>query len=333
VKPSRMKTEQILCPTDYSDFSERALAQALRLARWFDASVTVVHVVAPTPWLGSPDSGVITIPADLLRVQRQEEAETLERFVAPYRDEGVAIYTRLVDGDPSRAIQAAVLELSADLMVIGTHGRGGFEHLLLGSVTEKVLRRATCPVLTVGRAGAAAPAGPLFRRILCALDLTEGSERTLEVALSLAEETMSRVTLLHVLEGVPGWAGPPRYRALPQVVRVRRELFEAAENRLRSSVSEEDRAFCSVTERVEEGVPWREVLRVADACDAEVIVMGAHSRGALDQALFGSTANHVVREARCPVLVVREMTANETVKEEVLATSASSPSLRGGTAH
>ena len=320
MKPSRMRTERILCPTDYSDFSERALEQAVRLARWFYASVTVVHVVAPTPWAASPDRGFIAIPGDLLHVQRQEEEEALERFVAPYRGKGVAIHTRLIEGDASRAIQALALELPADLVVIGTHGRGGFEHLVLGSVTEKVLRRATCPVLTVGIGTPTAIAAPLFRRILCALDLTEGSERTLEVALSLAEENMARVTLLHVLEGVPGWAGPPRYRALPQVARIRKELFEATEKRLVDSVSTEDRAFCWVTERVEEGIPWREVLRVADVSDADVIVMGAHSRGALDQALFGSTANHVVRAARCPVLIVKEPAGREPVGKEASAT-------------
>jgi nucleotide-binding universal stress UspA family protein len=316
--PTRMKIQRILCPTDYSEFAERALAQAVRLARWFEAEITVVHVI-PTPlWVVSADPGVpYAVPADLLRVQRQEAAEALERFVAPYREEGAQIHTRLVDGDPSRLIQAAFRELPADLVVMGTHGRGGFEHLVLGSVTEKVLRRATCPVLTVGNAAPTVSGGPLFRHILCALDLAEGSEQTLDMALSLAEENMARVTLLHVLESVPGAAGPPRYRGLPQVARIRKELFEEAEGRLRRLA--EARTFCAVSERVEEGSPWREVLRVADSSDACVIVMGAHSRGAFNQALFGSTANHVVREARCPVLVVRETTAVEPGRTKVKA--------------
>jgi nucleotide-binding universal stress UspA family protein len=320
-----MTIERILCPTDYSPFSERALARAVRLARWFGAVVTVVDVI-PTPlWVVSADPGVpYAVPADLLRVQRQEEAEALERFVAPHRDQGVTIHTRLLDGDPSRLILDVAVEWPADLVVMGTHGRSGFEHLVLGSVAEKVVRRATCPVLTIGEAVAPDGTGPLFRRVLCALDLTEASARTLDLALSMAEENMASITLLHVLEGVPGHAGPPRYRALPAVARIRRELFKDAEERLRRGVPPEARAFCTVTERVEEGSAWREILRVAEARDADLIVMGAHSSGSLDRAFFGSTVNHVVRSAHCPVLVERETAARRELRQAIPGATASS---------
>jgi nucleotide-binding universal stress UspA family protein len=329
--PSRMKIARILCPTDYSEFSERALIRAVRLARWFGASLTVVHVVPPMPWLATADAGTayVTVPEDLLRTSREEEVKALQRFVAPYRGEGLALHTRLLDGDPSRLIQEAAVELPADLLVVGTHGRSGFEHLLLGSVTERVLRRATCPVLTVGNAAPTLFEGPLFRRIVCALDLTEGSARTLDVAVSLAEEDQARVTLVHALEGLPGPAGPLISRA-PEVVRLRRELLEEAEDRLHDSVPAEAREFCSVSERVEEGKPWRVVVQVAEETGAELIVMGAHSRGAVDRAFFGSTVNHVVRQARCPVLVVREMTARQPAREKVLTTRASASLSAGG---
>ena len=320
---SRMKISRILCPTDFSDFSEHALARAVRLARWFEADVTVAHVI-PTPlWVVTADPGVkYAVPGDLLRVQRQEEAEALERFVEPHRNKGVAIHTRLLDGDPSRLIQEAALALPADLVVMGSHGRGGFEHLLLGSVTEKVLRRAMCPVLVVGSAVPSDSEGPLFRRILCPVDLTEGSARTLEVALSLAEENMARVTFLHVLEGLPHPGGPPRL-GLPQLVSIRNELLKEAQDRLHQSVPAEARDFCLVNERVKEGTPWREVLRVAEGKDADLIVMGAHSGSALRRTFFGSTVNQVVREARCPVLVVRETPARQPVRKDAPAAGAS----------
>jgi nucleotide-binding universal stress UspA family protein len=312
-----MKIERILCPVDFSEFGDRALAQAARIARWFEASVTALHVI-PTPlWVVSADPGVpYAVPADLLRVQREETAEALERLVDPHRAEGVVVHSRLQDGDPSRVIQEAALDLPADLLVMGTHGRSGFEHLLLGSVAEKVLRRATCPVLTVGTSSVPSPGGPLFRRILCALDLTEASGKTLETALSLAEENMARVTVLHVLEGLPGQSGPARYRARPEVARLRKEIFSEAEDRLRRAVPEVARVFCTVNERVEEGAAWRELLRVAEETGAELIVMGAHSRGAVDRAFFGSTVNHVVRQAHCPVLVVRERQAHQTTQAD-----------------
>jgi len=106
----------------------------------------------------------------------------------------VPIETRLEEGDVSRQIQAVAEGLSADLVVIGTHGRGGFEHLLLGSVTEKVLRRAPCPVPTVGSADAISSARPLFHRILCATDLRSGANATLDMALSVTAESMAKVS-------------------------------------------------------------------------------------------------------------------------------------------
>jgi nucleotide-binding universal stress UspA family protein len=312
-----MKVERILCPTDYSEFSEHALHRAVRLASWFEASITAVRVIPPTPWLVAADAGspYVAVPADRLRAQRHEELEALERFVLPYHEEGVPIHTRLLEGDPSRQIQQAALELPADLLVMGTHGRGGFERLVLGSVTEKVVRRATCPVLTVGSGAPPRPDGHLFRRIVCALDLTEASSRTIDVALSLAEENMARVTLVHVLAGLPSQPGPPFYHALPQILRLRRELFEQAEDHLHSRVPTAVRDFLSVSERVEEGTPWRLVLQVAEETRAELIVMGAHSQGAVDRAFFGSTVNQVVRRAGCPVLVVREMSARQPARE------------------
>jgi nucleotide-binding universal stress UspA family protein len=191
---------------------------------------------------------------------------------------------------------------------MATHGRGAFEHLVLGSVTEKILRHATCPVLTLGTKVSTEPSFPMFRRVLCALDLTAASARTLHVALSLAEENMASVTLLHVLEGMSERAGS--------------QQIEDAFDRLRFHVPPETQAFCSVTERVEEGSAWREVLRVAETTDADLIVMGAHPSGHFDWPFFGATLNHVVREAHCPVLVVRDLTARVGARREASTASA-----------
>jgi nucleotide-binding universal stress UspA family protein len=320
--PPRMKIDRILCPTDYSEFSERALERAVRLARWFEACITVLHVVPSTRLLLPADVGVpsVVVPADLLRVQRQDEAEALERFVAPFRSEGVSIETRLVDGEPARHIQSAAEDLAADLVVMGTHGRGGFERFVLGSVTEKVLRQASCPVLIVGN-DPMPEQGSLFRRILCAVDLTESSAHTLEVALSVAGENMARVTLLHVLEGLPGPPEAMRYRGLPDLGRLRQEILDEAEARLHRCLPKDTRELFSVNERVEEGAPWRKVLEVAGETDAELIVMGAHAR----HAGFGSTVGRVVRRASCPVLIVRETRARKAQPREVHAVEAVVP--------
>ena len=310
--PIRIDMKRILCPVDFSEFSLRALERAAPLADWFNAEVVALHVI---PFLTPPGPGLPYFPAPLQTTKEQEaQAERdLKDLVAPFVAEGVDVKTRVRRGDAWREILAEAEGLSADLVVMGTHGRSGFEHLLLGSVTEKVVRRATCPVLTVSNLPAPPRVGPLFRRVLCAADLTEASAHTIDFALALAEENQADVTLLHVIEGLPDQASGARlYLAVPEIGPLRRDLTEQARDRLRGAVTSESRAWCEVRERVEVGTAWRAILRVAEETDADLIVMGAHAHGPLGRMLFGSTSSHVIRQAACPVLVVRETKARQT---------------------
>jgi nucleotide-binding universal stress UspA family protein len=304
---ARVTIDRILCPTDFSELSGLALERAVRLGRWFEARVTALHVVPRILATSAPTEGgvLLGVPPGFLRAQREDADQALRRQIEPLLGEGAAIEAKLADGDPARAIQAEAEALPADLVVMGTHGRSGFEHLLLGSVAERVVRTAPCPVLTV-RGPCTEPRGSLFRRILCAIDLTEASERTLDMALSLAEETLARVTLLHVVEGQLGESGPELYRPVPEAARLQRQLVDQANEQLLRA-GQRAHGFCDVSERVETGSAWREILRVADETYADLIVMGTHARGAVGRLFFGSTANQVVRHATCPVLTVREI--------------------------
>ena len=125
----------------------------------------------------------------------------MAQFLEPVLHEPVVVNTRLREGTPWREIEAEARALPADLIVMGTHGRAGFEHLVLGSVTEKVLGRAPCPILTVCHSQTPSAKRQLFRRIVCAADLTDDSAHTISFALSVAEENEARVILLHVLDG------------------------------------------------------------------------------------------------------------------------------------
>ena len=320
--PARIELQRILCPVDFSEFSSRAMERAVALGNWFDARIEVLHVV---PFITPAGAGLPYFPAPVGSTAplREQSRRELAQFVEPFLGEGVPIETRVVEGDPWRVIQDEALALPADLLVMGTHGRSGFEHLLLGSVTEKVLRRAPCPVLTLGAVPALPRRGPLFRRILCAADLTPGSEHTLAMGLSLAEENASRITLLHAVEYPPGEYGAHLYLAVPEIGPLRRDLLEQARTTLRRAVPDEARDFCDVTERVETGTAWRKILHVAEEMDADLIVMGAHAQGALGRALFGSTTTHVVRQAACPVLVVREKETRQAESESAHAVAAS----------
>lgn len=186
---------------------------------------------------------------------------------------------------------------------MGTHGRSGFERLFLGSTTEKVLRKARCAVMTVPPgAPSVMPRGPVpFTRILCAVDFSDTSKVALGYAVSLARESNAAVTLAHVIETRPlyyDFSPPPVFDVMA--------WYEEARGRLRELVPDAVRASCTVKEAVREGSPYREILHLATELDVDLIVLGVSGRGAADRFFFGSTTHHVIREARCAVLTLRE---------------------------
>jgi nucleotide-binding universal stress UspA family protein len=187
---------------------------------------------------------------------------------------------------------------------MGTHSRRGFKRVLLGSVTEAVLREAPCPVLTVPpHASATASEAVTFKRILCPIDFSPSALQGLGFALDLARQADGRVTLLHVLE----WLAEEEPRASTHfnVPEYRRYMVDDAQERLRNIVAEESRNWVEIADVVVLGRAYREILRVAETKSADLIVLGAQGRGGLGLALFGSTTQEVVRGATCPVMTVR----------------------------
>jgi nucleotide-binding universal stress UspA family protein len=141
------KIETILAPTDFSETAEWAVAYALDLARRLDASLHLVHVVAyPIDVGGWPEAYGTTL-AGLREELKQDAALRLAKRAKSIT--GIKVSTDLREGSPARAIVDAARDRKCDLIVMGTHGSGGFTHLLLGSVAERVVRTAPCPVLTV----------------------------------------------------------------------------------------------------------------------------------------------------------------------------------------
>jgi nucleotide-binding universal stress UspA family protein len=212
-------------------------------------------------------------------------------------------------GEPAREILECATSLGADLIVMGTHGLSGFEHLLLGSVTEKVLRKATSPVLTVPPRARATSSLP-FKRVLCAVDFSDSSLHALTFALSMAEEADAAITVAHVLEWP--WEEPPApaFEALPveqafSLALYRREREDDAVARLAALIPEAAANWCTPSTKIRHGKPYEQILALAGEENADLIVIGVRGRNAIDRAIFGSTANHVVRIATCPVLTLR----------------------------
>ena len=287
----------VLCPTDFSDVSARAETYAAALARHYDASLHLLHVDPPMPVMAP--YGEIPVDARLFEEQREVAEAELVKAGERARAGGLTVETTMKGGHPAREILALADRAQADMLVIGTHGRGGVEHLLLGSVAEKIMRKAACPVLVVPP-GAPGDSDALFSRILCPIDGSAASAHALTYALSLAQETDGHVTLLYVVEPVPA-AG--EFGAL-DVEEYRRAGEEHARQVLRDAVPDDVRTWCRLDERVATGKPSERILDAATTERADVIVMGVRGRGAIDLLAFGSTTNEVIRRAGCPVLAV-----------------------------
>ena len=304
------RIQRVLCPVDFSEFSLRALSYASALARWYGSTLTVLHVHPELPHVDMIPSLTVG-PARRIMLDEIERTRVLEAeraFVQTAGAGDVPVEVALEDtGDPPRAILERACTLDVDLIVMGSHGRSGYERLLLGSVTEKVLHKAPCPVMVVPhRAEHPTPVGDVqFRRILCGIDFSDCSLAALEYALSVAEEADAQLTLVHVIET------RSYFNALPPQVALTLAQINAEEGahvaaRLQALVPESVRPFCTIRTTVTHGHHgWTDIVRLGIEGNADLIVLGAHGHGTVERTLFGSTTHRVLRDAPCPVLTVR----------------------------
>ncbi len=296
-----VEIRRILCPIDFSDTSRQALGHAIALARWYGSQVTALHVFNPAVLLEPivlvdfPDTFTLS------GKDRESLQQQLRLWLEGAGAAGLKSDALVREGHPSRDILECAATLPADLIVMGTHGRGGFERLVLGSVAEKVLRKAPCPVLTVPPPVGSASMPP-YKVLVCPIDFSESSLLALQFALSIAQESNARLIVLHVLD----WPmDDDLLVAQFDAPEVRQQVEQQARARLERLVPKDVRNWCEPEMRVGHGKPYHQILETAETEGADLIVMGVRGRNALDQMLFGSTTNHVVRRASCPVLTLK----------------------------
>jgi nucleotide-binding universal stress UspA family protein len=291
---------RILCPVDLSDVSRHAIDHAALLARWYNAKITALHVCNPVVIPAADFAAVGPVQFPLNDDELEEARGQLVACLEATR--GLDTDVVVEQGHPVDRILERAKALPADLIVIGTHGVGGFQHLILGSVTEKVLRKASCPVLTVPPLARTTSKLP-FKRILCPVDFSDSSAAALDFAFSLAQEGDAELTILHAFEWFPD--GEPLTNRPINVPEYRRELESDLTTKLHALVPDSVRMWCRPVTRVTHGKAYREILGAATEDASDLIVMGVHGRNVLDVMLFGSTTNQVVRRATCPVLTLR----------------------------
>jgi nucleotide-binding universal stress UspA family protein len=184
---------------------------------------------------------------------------------------------------------------------MGTHGQTGFERLLLGSVAERVIRKARCPVMTVPPPAVSTSKLP-FKRLLCPVDFSDSSVAGLQFGFSLAQESDARLALLHVFEWPSDEASA---RRVLETSESHRQWEMDTRHQLDGLIPDEVRNWCTPAPMLAFGKAYQQILRVATSEHADLIVMGVRGRYAIDMMLFGSTTQQVVRQASCPVLTLR----------------------------
>ena len=202
----------VLCPVDFSEQSRQALRWASAIAQYRDGEMTVLSVVAPL----LAEAARTRLGVDLASTDAESALrDFVEATLPEHARQAAHVRMQVAVGDPSEAILQTGRRLNAGLIVMGTHGLGGFRKLLLGSTTEQVLRRTECPVLAVHAGAVSAPAvehpGVQLRRILVATDFRESATAAMHWARDLASDISVPLVLAHVVEPI---VVPPWWRAL-----------------------------------------------------------------------------------------------------------------------
>ncbi len=290
--------KNILCAVDRSPSSLQAFSYAIALARWQGARLNLLEVIeaaVPTGGGRIPEGG--TVPDDTRAALERD----LRRVLTARRASDVRVKIFLRTGNVVQEILAQAKASRADLVVIGSHGRGGVQRLVLGSVAEKVLRLATCPILTV-RSGVrvARRSRSPFGTILCATDFSEAANRGVAYAKQLAKEADARLVVMHAVE----W---PFEDAVTSgaVAALRKSLESNARDGLARLLPRSSSGGAGAQALVTVGKASAAIITLARARSADLIVMGVSGRGATDAAILGSTTHQVIREGTWPVLTVR----------------------------
>lgn len=298
-----MPFQRILCPTDFSSGSRRALSLSASLAARDRSTVRVLHVIAPQP-APRVRSGVAAALAPFAHEDLLAVAAAMRRFVESAEAHGAKIEIQMAEGAVPDAILAAARGWPADVIVVGTRGLTGREGWAVGSVTGRLLPSSPCAVLAVPANAlyeADPPARP-FERILCPIDFSEPSAWALSRAVALARASGAKLTMLHIVEWLPeegcGDTAPLR---IPEI---HLDLTQESRDRMRRFAPPGAFAGCDHEELVATGQPHRAILRLCRERRIDLVVLGSHLRRAVDKALAGGTLTHLVREAGCPILSV-----------------------------
>lgn len=298
----RIKLDRILCATDFSDLSNQTIPFGIALAKAYNAHLFVCHIVE-LPFAAMNGE----VQMDPIDQQNRMMTFAQEQLAQLFEKESIAWEPMVSIGHTADEISRIVDKNRIDLVISATHGRSGLKRLLLGSVTERLMRILSSPLLIIkgyeeDQVGATETVFPP-RRILVGCDFSSDSRLAFQYGLAMAQEFEAELHLVHVVE-------PPVYQnvlvssAAPGE-RSRESILDQLTDKLDRMVPLEVRNWCDLKTTLREGKPDEELTRYAEVNDIELIVLGVRGHGLVESLFIGSTTDRVARRAPCPVLSVR----------------------------
>jgi nucleotide-binding universal stress UspA family protein len=306
--PLEIKIEKILVPLDFSPASVEALDYAVWLAKRFRAAIHLVHVYPPDE--ASPVSGAAHLllqSAEAIERLNEELTGIHRKHVPTFRPENCHIRR----GRPYEEIVRVAREIGADLIVLSTRGHSGLKHLLLGSTAEHVVRNAPCPVLVARKRKQRSKATReafAIRTILVPTDFSQCSLAGTEYAAFLAKKLNATLRLFHAMYPYTNYVFVDR--AGVRLSGLAEAVEETAQQEMDALKQMDFLRGLLVQTELLPGLAVDEICAAAGEPDVDLIVSSTHGRTGLKHALIGSVAEHVVRYADRPVLVVPSHDAN-----------------------
>ena len=290
---------RLLLATDFSEFAYRAECYARALAASWRAELSVITVLEFPPGM-NPEYKVNKLYLTELMSDASAKLTELKNLAHQH---GIAATTRIATGIPNEEVIAVAQAEQTDLIIVGTRGKSGLAHVLLGSTAERLIRIAPCPVLAIHgtKVNDLTAEGISLNRILVPTDLSDCSLEAVKYAGVVAVQAKASIELLHIME--------PIYYGIDFTIESRDEREQrrrVTTEQLGALSSELAAAGIAVKVSLAGGTPVDTILDFASRSSSHLIVMGTHGRRGLSYAWAGSVTESVLRRGTIPVLAVQK---------------------------
>jgi nucleotide-binding universal stress UspA family protein len=291
--------KRILIATDFSECSRVALDICISAAKCMKIKLYVLHTIEKLPH----DYRHLLPSATHADMKQKLEEDARDKIKAMLPEELLEkedIVPIVRFGKPFLEVIQVAKEKDVDIITIGTHGRAGVDRVILGSVAERVVRKAHCPVMVVRSEKYIG-----FKRIIVPIDFSDCSRMALEYAAATARAHRSKLTILHVYEGSFVEPYIKAANSEEEADEIMKEIERVNETKYDEFLKTIDLSGVEYEKLLKKGIPKTDIVETAMEQQANLIVMGTHGRSGIKHTLIGSTAEEVVRTVHCDIVVVK----------------------------